>query len=443
MKDYNVDLPKQLMERLPTIELFSSESAEQPEETVHNMLKSQFKLLIKSGQFAGKLDSIEKDINAELSKHAQQYVKAIKKYVADLDDVLVQPSFDFSGGLSSTQLQLHRNGRQISLLESGAGQRRRITLAIYEARLEELKRAEREVEEQESSELQNLILAFDEPDTHLDYNWQRRIFDTITEFGDLKAVQVVTCTHSLNFIERVPIHQITHFCLDETRNTKCETIQFDSSSGSTEHEVEDLFRYKISEQMGLRNSILLHERCFLIVEGETEMKALPVLFHTAYGTSLQSAGICLLNGESNTGVIQVIKFLHKHKRSVLFLIDEDSSPNKVTRERLNEIGIEENRIYCIGNKEFEDQFTNELWVEVLNELYPCKDGWATDEIEVCKQHSTKAFSKSLSDAMYIKLNIELSKPRTGYELAKKVSRSNIPTDIMTCFEAARQFANPN
>lgn len=61
--------------------------------------------------------------------------------------------------------------------------------------------------------------------------------------------------------------------------------------------------------MGLKNSILLHERCFLVVEGDTEMNALPGLFYKLYGMQLQAAGICLVNGEGDTGVRTVARHL--------------------------------------------------------------------------------------------------------------------------------------
>src|SRR6185503_1497345 len=98
-------------------------------------------------------------------------------------------------------------------------------------------------------------------------------------------MQVVVCTHSLNFIERVPINRIVHYSIDQAiRHTKLEVLSID------DHETTDLFMYEISKNMGLRNSVMLHERCFLIIEGSTEMAALPVLFYKNYDLPLQSAG---------------------------------------------------------------------------------------------------------------------------------------------------------
>ena len=47
--------------------------------------------------------------------------------------------------------------------------------------------------------------------------------------------------------------------------------------------------------------MLLHERCFLGVEGDTEMRYVPVLFQLVTGKPLQSAGIDLINGQNDEG----------------------------------------------------------------------------------------------------------------------------------------------
>ena len=66
--------------------------------------------------------------------------------------------------------------------------------------------------------------------------------------------------------------------------------------------------YEISKNMGLRNCVMLHERCFLAIEGSTEMAALPVLCYKKFGMPLQSAGICLINGEGTLGARMLVKF---------------------------------------------------------------------------------------------------------------------------------------
>ncbi|WP_030855160.1 hypothetical protein [Streptomyces sp. NRRL S-475] len=61
--------------------------------------------------------------------------------------------------------------------------------------------------------------------------------------------------------------------------------------------------------MGLRNSVLLHERCFLAVEGPTEQQCVPLLFRLSQGLPLQAAGIALWACDNNEGALHLAGYL--------------------------------------------------------------------------------------------------------------------------------------
>src|SRR5881628_1665403 len=166
-----------------------------------------------------------------------------------------------------------------------------------------------------------LILGFDEPDTHLDYLSQRKVFEIIKKIAQQDGVNAIVCTHSLNLIDRIPLTDVIHFELEEGR-TRINAIKAESP------ELTDLFLHQISDSMGLRNSVMLNERCFLVIEGLTEMGALPVLFILRFGFSPQGAGIRIVNGEGGVGVRLFAKFLNDQKRNVLFMVDTDAKINK-------------------------------------------------------------------------------------------------------------------
>jgi len=363
-----VKLPDSLITCLPEIQIFSSESALDPENEIRRTLTTQFKSLIETDKYSGTISQIKKDIEADLNLGLDKLAPYVKHYSEDIQSVSIRPNFNFASGLTTTELQLIRqDGRPILLQRSGAGQRRRFSLAVYEWSQEVFKNRD------ENS--RQLIMAFDEPDTHLDYKSQRQIFDVIRRFADLPAIQVIVCTHSLNFIERVPINQIVHYSIDQViRHTKLEVLSID------DHETTELFMYEISKNMGLRNSVMLHERCFLIIEGPTEMAALPVLFYKNYDLPLQSAGICLINGENNYGARMVVKFLNANKRQVLFLIDTDAITTDGIRKHFTPAsfkadGIDETlQVHYIGVKEFEDAFSNEVWARMAEANFPKTSG---------------------------------------------------------------------
>lgn len=435
-----VDLPAEVVGCLPEMDIFSSESALKPEEEIRKALTRQFRLLIEADKYRGRLSEISQDIKVDMDDEISQLTPFIQTYCEDIETVAIQPSFDFTKGLGTTKLQLHRRGGGPVLLErSGAGQKRRISLAVYEWQLKML--------EQRAKDSRQFILAFDEPDTHLDYNSQRQIFDLIKRYSDLPAVQVIVTTHSLNMIERVPIEQIIHYRLDQQRHSQCDYFQHTGPEGER-HELIDIFMYRISENMGLRNSIMLHERCFLAVEGITEMAALPVLFYLKYGIPLQSAGICIINGENNHGVRVLTSFLHKNRRQVLFLVDTDSKTNTGSRKNFSASGfqrdgIDENtQVFYIGENEFEDAFTDDQWIHMIQTHYPRTDGQIWQSAHFSALRSKPKFSEAIQSELYMQTGQSVSKDVLGYQLARAITdASQIPQRITDCFTQAYQFAN--
>jgi putative ATP-dependent endonuclease of OLD family len=432
-----VKFPEGLTGFLPEIQIFSSETALDPESEIRRTLTIQFRTLIETEKYSGKISSIKKDIEQDLNVELEKLAPFVKQYSNDVEAVSIRPNFNFASGLTTTELQLRRkDGRPILLQQSGAGQRRRFSLAVYEWGHEIFKNRD------ENS--RQLIMAFDEPDTHLDYKSQRQIFDVIKRFADLPALQVVVCTHSLNFIERVPITHIVHYSLESgTRHTKTEVLSV------YDHETTDLFMYEISKNMGLRNSVMLHERCFLIIEGQTEMAALPVLFYKKFGMPLQSAGICLINGEGNYGARMLVKFLNSNRRQVIFLVDTDATTGSGSKKFFTPAsfqvdGIDETtQVHYVGTKELEDSFSDDLWARMAQTYFPKVSGIAWSAIDFAKLRTHPKFSKAIQQLLRVEagLGYEPLKADLGYKLAQCVVDKDVPTVIVQCLEQAYKLAN--
>ena len=57
------------------------------------------------------------------------------KYCIGIKDIDIVPSFDFKGGFRTSKLLIEKpNGTKINLDNKGEGQKRRLTLAVYEWR---------------------------------------------------------------------------------------------------------------------------------------------------------------------------------------------------------------------------------------------------------------------------------------------------------------------
>lgn len=432
-----VELPDDLISHLPEVQVFSSESALDPENEIRRTLTTQFRDLIKTDKYSGAISQMERDVEVDLNNELDKLAPFVKQYSGDVEKVSIRPRFNFASGLATTALQLLRSdGRPILLQQSGAGQRRRLSLAVYEWSQELFKNRD--------DTSRQLIMAFDEPDTHLDYRAQRAIFDVIKRFAELPAMQVVVCTHSLNLIDRVPIDRIVFYRLDGAfRHTIVEVLSV------ADHETTDLFMFEISKNMGLKNSVMLHERCFLAIEGTTEAAVLPVLFHKKYGMPLQSAGICLVNGEGNYGARMLMKFLNANKRQVIFMIDSDARTTTGSRKLFTPASFAADRIdeatqvHYVGRQELEDAFADTLWARMAEAEYPKASGLPWDASEFAGLRSAVKFSKAVQNKIRADagLNYDPAKPDLGYKLASHATVAEIPAQITRCLEEAYRLAN--
>ena len=134
-----------------------------------------------------------------------------------------------------------------------------------------------------------------------------------------KKNQVIICTHSIFMIDSSPADSINLIKREEKGNS---TIEFLKSSGDTDIQK---FIEVMCREMGLSNSHIFFEKCFIIMEGSTEMNFLPLAYRKVYNSSLAEDGLTLINLEGNGSAINFLKLLMKNKKNltVLFL-DKDT-----------------------------------------------------------------------------------------------------------------------
>ena len=140
---------------------------------------------------------------------------------------------------------------------------------------------------------------------------------------------------------------------------------------------------------------MFFERCFLIVEGDTEENFLPKVYQRTQNKTLSEDGVILINLQNNCSWQPFLKLLKKNKaEATVLMLDNDTQANndrRVTRERLNEIGFNEdfmtNNVFFVGRIEFEDLFPNEIIARCLNKYFSKIAGeqWTPEEIEPLRQ----------------------------------------------------------
>ncbi|MGY1899789.1 ATP-dependent nuclease [Nocardia gipuzkoensis] len=435
-------MPPGLKDRLPRIAEFEGHSAD-PEAAIRAALKLRFQDYVAEDDVQGRIRDLETGARDRMRIEAKPLADRILDRCGDIASVTVEPDVSFTGALRSATLRLERaTGEQVRLDHSGRGSRRRISMAVWEGTTELLAETADGEEDPEAESPVQVIVAYDEPDTHLDYHFQRDVMGIIRRQAMAEHVSVVVATHSMNLIDGVDIRDVVLLRLDGTRRTVIQRL------GSAEHAEFDRHLGAIAAAVGLRNSVLLHERCFLAVEGETEQLVMPILFNLAEGMSLQAAGIALWACGGNDGALRLASYLHKHGRSVMLMIDADSehssrifSDNSLTRH----FGSDKEKVAkYLGQKsdvdELEELFDDETWARTANEAWPRPGGWAPEHFAV--QRDGKKFSAAVEGMLRDHSAQHPSgKPAMLMEVVVRLNqRDDVPSELLDIFADLRQLA---
>ena len=403
------ELPNGFFDLLPRVEVFASSQAIDPERVINDALRFLCKQEIASDRYRGNIKAIEEGITESLREKLRELTPFVKKYYSEIEEARIDPEFNIQSGLAHVPLKLSKaGGGPIELQKKGEGKRR-----------------------------QDVLLVLDEPDTHMDYHSQRKLFDIIQNYVETD-MQVVICTHSLNLINRMPIEKIHHFRLDAEGRTAIENM----SAGEDEEEAR--FINEIGLSLGLDTGTVFHERCFFVVEGQTEMHALPEIFRLLFDESLQSAGIKLVNGEGNAGARHFAKFLKDNGRNVVFLLDSDCRNGDGGRNRtcsasslLEDGFLVGKHVLFVGEVEFEDAFDDAVMATLANLYHPKGEvgPWSSEDFSSMREEDPK-----LSNLL--QRQFRCSKPQIGHELGQTIrNKAHVPDQVATALARAYDLAN--
>jgi len=414
-----------LNKALPAGRRFDATSAVDAEIAIKDTLTTAYRGHLESDTLQGRVRTIETELEELLVVDAEAIRQHIMEKVSDIGAVKIKPavSFTSTNGLKSTDITVHnRAGESIDLQLSGAGRARRVALAIWEYNAVLLAQSGEDV-----------VLLYDEPDTHLDYGHQRELMTLIHEQTQNPKVTVVIASHSMNLIDGTDISDVVHV-KHEKRRTVIERLADDTQVG--EH------LGAIAASVGLRNTVLLHERLFVGVEGESEARALPVLFKLATGRHLESCGIAVWPCGNNEGARHFAGFLHTHRRNVVFLVDEDSRQNArhvFSPAKLQAAGLDPATqcLYIGDPSEIEEVFTDEQWAAAANRSWPRDDNetrpWSAADFT---GHRGGKFSKDILEMIRTEATTApTGKPDmlVGLALSLK-SAKDVPQDLREKFE---------
>lgn len=419
---------KDIVDFLPIYQRYNSSDYGNPQSLVgkvlQNIYRSHFYTTKEDGKevlnnhFVKLKSNIEKNLNSKI----QESLKSkIQQYNANVKDVQGSFNIDFANGLDFYQLKIDTGGGLTPINNRGEGAKKRMQLAI----LEWDKELEKEIISQ-----RGIIKAYDEPDANLHFEAQRKLFYEITkENSNSQLNQAIICTHSITMIDRAPSHNINRLVVNEFEQSEISYLLTNNDSDVKE------FLNQLSEMGGIKNSSIFYERCFLLVEGESEENAIPILYKKFKNKTISEDGVVIINLQSNGAWQNFLKLLNKNKQScTLLLLDSDTqnpeSKAKVTPKRLLDIGFDShflsNNVVFVGVKEFEDIYPDNILVSMLNNRYPKNNQtlWTESEISLLKSSSLK-FSKDISIEIGKQHGEYIGKPEIALSFANHISDSDI------------------
>ncbi|MEV7267827.1 TOPRIM nucleotidyl transferase/hydrolase domain-containing protein [Micromonospora aurantiaca] len=412
--------------------------AESAEAAVRVALNSRYRSHLEDEDLKQQVRSLEDELGRRLREDAQGLVDHIKQRCPDLVSVEVQPDVSFTSGLRSTRILLARiDGETVGLSAVGAGRSRRISLAIWEWTSELL---QSDASSHAASDEQQIVLAYDEPDTHLDYIQQRRVMALIREQCAIPGVSMVIATHSMNLIDGAAIEDIVHLRLDGER-TRASLLLSDLDDNANGQFLSD-----IATALGLRNTVLLHERCFVGVEGATEQQSFPLFFRLCTGRPVHAAGVVIVGCHNNEGALKFIGYLARSQRQVMLIVDADSrKTNKMFSDaNLAKEGIDivsQTRFIGTPDQELEFIFTNEQWCAVANTAWPRNDTRSWEPKDVDALRSGKFSSALLTLFREGSDSGPSSKAEMMYEMARSLKTpAEVPSELRDAFLQLEKLA---
>lgn len=378
---------------------------------------------------------IIKRLNAEIA----QAKDVLQRVHPQLKSLQVEPNIDFTRAVTTTTLTVDIGDGERLLSAFGEGTKKRMWMGLMEW--------ERRVAK--GNVAGSIIRLYDEPDVNLHYNAQRQLFATIAGLARDATLrtQCFVCTHAVTLIDRAPCEAVNliQMDLDGTRRI----VRIGAGAGG---DVMAFFN-DVGRAVGLTNTVLLYERGFLLVEGDSEEVSLPILYRMLFSRSLAEDGIVLVNLHSCGAWQSIMEVMLRNRVSLThLLLDADcrapTSAVRISAHKLKELGFSteflDEQVSFIGNKEYEDAFADPTIAEALDAEFAREDGrsWATYVTALKAQAQGRKFSAELQDAVRLGCTPRRKSEATKPSIAAAVARccrcaNDVPRPVLDTFARIR------
>jgi energy-coupling factor transporter ATP-binding protein EcfA2 len=432
---------------LPHFFRYSAMGYDDPGKYIFNTLQLVFENTLYEDEESRRLIPALRDVSdiamEAINSKVGELLSYIQKYNDRVEGVSYAPTIDFSRGLRQGQFQIEYGQGIHPLAKIGDGTKRRMFIATLDW--------DRDVTLEQAAHDTGLppsIRGYDEPDTNLDYEAQRMMCRAINSIvqEEKTRTQAILCTHSPPMINRVPAQHIRLLSLYDGC-TQVEKLKTDDDP-----EVETFLR-ESARELGITNTLMFYERAFILIEGDSEENALPILYRKIYEHSLLEDGIRLINVKGNGAFKEFLRLFNLNRKELtIVFIDSDARNTdvaKLTEKTLRLAGFDDGfidkRLQYIGDQEFEDAFSNKNIARCLQKKWTKSEGeWGPKDIEPLRSKDIK-FSVALwedlvSQQTKEELRSDWKKPDFAIELARCCNRDEIPEAIRSLFKLAREVA---
>lgn len=356
-----------------------------------------------------RIESITRDKQEEINR---EVLPQIKEFFINLKEITVgiqhEPQ-DIAKNISVRTNFKDLNNNEIQFSKKGDGTKRRTTMALLRHKVEKEKG------------IGDKLFLFDEPDTHLHVRAQHDLMGIIDEIA--RDDQVIITTHS-------------PFLLNSVEPSKCRL--FHSGDGivkvkylKEDDEIKELLRY-----FGIENTNLFFTKKILLVEGESEMEAIPLLFKKYKKKSLDSELITIIDAGSVDGLPHLAKLIGEFMSDIpLFaLVDTDINYRKKTNELLERLSTHNViKKIEIGYKEFEDAFEDSVIFNAVKQYGEnVEETWTLEAIKECRKELSENPKYDFSGKL--KKLSGISKVEIARAIAEYCSAQQIPTELKNLFD---------
>lgn len=429
----------------PASEQIDTEDVDSPVNLLAKLLRQETKSFLYAEDEDGEkremqeLQEIEEQTADALNQRLESLSDRMERYLPGLEQIKVNPDWDFVRGANLSNIVLHREGDEIPLQELGGGTNARSALSMLEWSAE--------VNEGKES----VIRTMDEPDHRLHFDVQRKLINFLrSDISDEDSYlsQCIVSTHSLIMVDSTPLHEVVY--LPEEVDTNDERAPLVSKD---EAEAED-FMGNIMAGLGLSASWVYLERAMIVVEGATEHKYIKELYHRVTGSTLVEDGVQVWDSQGCGHIVKTLKRLQDSGRARTFVIlDSDAKERKYSDDTLEdhleemyEVGGSEPELVWVGDKELEDTWEKDDLVRLAEEHWTRADGNGWEESHFQSVDEAEKPSGKIVDIIQsgCASNIpdcpSVTKTNIGLRMGR-LEEVEHPTEIVNLIEHVHEYCN--